>query len=194
MQKEWWMTAVQWAVWGIAMTLVMGALSKSRIKQAAAIEANTLKHPRAILIIGIIGFALFVGFAVVSNTIARNDSTSIGTTLIFLFFAALSLAMVAEYYLARHRLSPEGLDYGRLLGKRGFVSWGEIRSIDYSQSMKWFRLRTDTGVTVRISAMLIGLPEFAQQVLAHVPNARIHAVTRDVLKATAAGYPPSIWK
>jgi hypothetical protein len=39
--------------------------------------------------------------------------------------------------------------------------------------MKWYRLQTSTRAVVRISAMLMGLPEFAREVLAHVTRPAI---------------------
>jgi hypothetical protein len=59
--------------------------------------------------------------------------------------------------------------------------------------MKWFRLETRTGAVARISAMLIGLPEFARLLLAHAPADAIPPETLLVLEATAAGNPPPVW-
>jgi len=42
--------------------------------------------------------------------------------------------------------------------------------------------------------MLMGLPEFARLLLQGAPAGAIDAGTLDVLRATAAGDPPSIWK
>lgn len=175
------------------MAIIMGWLAKSRMKQRPRSDANTLRYPTGVLIIGVIGFSFFAGITVVSNTVGKNDTTSIWTTLIFLFFAVMSLAMVADYFFARHRLSPEGLNYGKLLGQRGYARWTEIRRVKYAPVMKWFVLHTESGATVRISAMHIGLPEFAQHVLAHVPSDRIDDSTKVLLLETADGDPPSIW-
>lgn len=191
--KNWWAPAVQWTLWGVVMTVVMGWLAKSRMKERPASDADTLRQPAGILIMGLIGVSFFVGLAVVSNTIGKNSTTSIWTTLGFLFFAAMSLPMVADYFLGRHLMSQEGLDYGKLLGKRGYARWGEIRSITYVPMMKWFKLRTASGATIRISATLMGLPAFAQYVLAHVPPERIDGPTRALLVETANGTPPRLW-
>jgi hypothetical protein len=59
--------------------------------------------------------------------------------------------------------------------------------------MKWFRLERQTGKVARISAMLIGLPEFARVLLAHTPPGVIDAETLPILEATAALSPPSVW-
>jgi hypothetical protein len=175
------------------MTIIMGWLANSRAKQRPRSDANTLRHPIGILVIGILGFAFFAGIAVVSNTIGKNSTTTIWTTFVFLFFAAMSLAMVADYFFGRHYLRPEGLEYGKLHGQRGYSSWAEIRSVTYAPVMKWFVLRTASGATIRISAMLMGLPAFAQHVLAHVSPEGIDNATRALLLETADGNPPSVW-
>jgi hypothetical protein len=59
--------------------------------------------------------------------------------------------------------------------------------------MKWFRLEAQSGTVIRISAMLTGLPEFARLLLVHAPTQGIDAKTLELLRATAAGDPPSVW-
>jgi hypothetical protein len=59
--------------------------------------------------------------------------------------------------------------------------------------MKWFRLETQSGDVARISAMLIGLPEFARLLLSHAQPHAIDAETLLILQATADGNPPSVW-
>jgi hypothetical protein len=180
-------------LWGIAMSVVMGWVARSRMKQRPEQLATHLRHPVSTLVLGVVGFLFFAGIAVVSNTIGKNNTTSVWTTLVFLFFAMMSLAMVAEYYLARHRLISDGLQYGSLLGRRREIKWVDVRSIEYATVMKWFKVTTNQGTTVRISVMLMGLPTFAQQALSHIPGERITEPTRSILVETANGKPPSVW-
>lgn len=63
----------------------------------------------------------------------------------------------------------------------------------YAPAMKWFRLETRSGDVARLSVMLMGLPAFAQVLLAHAPAEAIAPETRAILEATAAGDPPSVW-
>jgi hypothetical protein len=65
--------------------------------------------------------------------------------------------------------------------------------VQYAPAMKWFRLETRAGSVARISIMMMGLPEFARVLLKSAPQAVIDAQTLDVLQATAAGHPPSVW-
>jgi hypothetical protein len=80
-----------------------------------------------------------------------------------------------------------------LLRAPGTLRWGEVTSVRYSQAAKWFRLDGANGEVVRVSAMLMGLPEFARILLQEVAAASIDPAARPILEQTAAGSPPSIW-
>jgi hypothetical protein len=155
-------------------------------------QAGRLVHPPTTLIVGLAGFALFAGIAVISNVYA-NKTTTVATTSVFLGFAALSLFVVADYFLAKHEVSDEGMNSRRFTGRRGSLRWSEVVTVRYSPAMKWFRLSSRSGEVARVSVMLLGLREFARLVLAHVPPSAIEPHTLPVLQATADGRPPSVW-
>lgn len=184
---------MQWTLWAIVMSLVMTWIARSRTKPSTAIEAYTMRHPVSTLVIGLIGLFFFGSITILSNTVGKNESTSIWTTLVFLFFALLSLLVLADYLFARHHIRPDGLDCGRMFWRREFIPWRDIQNVHYSESMKWFTLRTVSGAAVRFSALLIGLPHFAQQLLNHLPPDRIDEPTQKVLKDAANGILPRVW-
>lgn len=192
MNEPWWASAVQWTVWGILMALVMGWVARSRLKARPQADSRRLVHPPSTLIIGLVVFVFFAGIAVVSNVFA-SKTTTWWTTATFIGFALLSLLMVADYFLARHEISENGLSYGSLTGRRGYLMWSDLRRVTYAPVMKWFRLETQSGAVARISVMLIGLPEFARLLLAHAPAGAIAPEASSVLEATAAGNPPPVW-
>lgn len=192
MSQPLWASIVQWSLWTLIMALVMGWLARSRHRARTASESNLLRHPRSILIVGIVGFAFFFGIAVISN-VFPNATTTIVTTSVFLGFALLFVAMIAEYFLARHELVDGGMNYGRLLGPRRSLKWSEVSRIHYAPTMKWFRVQTHSGDVARISAMLIGLPEFGRAVLLHARSSDIDSETLAILRATADAEPPSVW-
>ena len=183
---------LQWTLWAIIMSLVMGWVARSRMRPRPACRDQQLRHPVSTLIIGLAGFLLFAAIAVISNVFS-NKTTSWWTTAIFLGFALLALPVVGDYFAARHEVSREGLLYGRLLGDGGFLCWDELSSVRFSSSMKWFRLETQSGTVVRVSVMLMGLPVFAQMILAYARSAAIDPTTQMILHATAEGNPPSVW-
>ena len=144
------------------------------------------------LVIGLAGFLLFTAIAVISNVFA-NATTNWKTTTVFVGFALLALPILGDYFAARHEISEEGLRYGRLIGSGGYMPWTELKSVRFSEAMKWFRLESQSGKVVRLSVMLMGLPTFAQLLLAHAPPQSVEKNTRPVLQTTAEGNPPSVW-
>jgi hypothetical protein len=184
---------VKWTLWGIAMTLVMGWVARSRFRKRPESDARTLTHPISTLVIGIVGVAFFGGIAVISNTVGKNNTTTIWTTLGFLAFALASVPMIADYYFARHRVSELGMDYRRMFGQRGTFNWSDTKRVRYASVMKWFAIDLRDGSSVRVSAMLMGLPEFARLLLAHVPRSAIDDEAYVLLRETEQGSPPSVW-
>lgn len=192
MQHDRWLDIAKWILIGVVIFFISRWLRKYSAHVRPSPDGNTLKQPLSVLMTGVIGFIFWGAFVVVSNTIGKNETTTIWSTTIFVFFALMSLIMIRFYY-TRHHISPEGLDYGKLHGKRGYTGWSEIREIKYRPRLGWFRLRTEAGSTIRIPVSLMGLPEFAQHVLAHVPSERIDSSTRALLEEIAAGETPENW-
>ena len=187
-----WGPLVQWAIWGIVMAILMAWIARSRLRARPLSNARRLVHPPSTLVIGLVCFLFFGAIAVISNVLA-NNTTTWWTTTVFIGFAFLSLPIVADYVVARHEVSEEGMSYGRLLGPRRFLKWSDLRLVRYAPVMKWFRLETRSGDVARISAMLIGLPEFARLILANAPPEAIEPGTLPILRATANGNPPPVW-
>jgi uncharacterized protein YacL len=92
---------LQWILWALIMSLIMGWVARSRMRSRPACCDQQLRHPVSTLIIGLAGFLLFAAIAVVSNVFA-NKTTSWWTTAIFVGFALLALPVVGDYFAARH--------------------------------------------------------------------------------------------
>ena len=183
---------MQWILWTLLMSLIMGWVARNRMRPRPASCDQHLRHPVSTLIIGLACFLLFAGIAVISNVFA-NKTTSWWTTAIFAGFALLALPVIGDYFAARHEVSQEGLRFGRLIGSGGFLRWDELKSVRFISSMKWFRLESQSGTVVRVSVMLMGLPAFAQMLLANARSEAIDPTTQTILQATAEGNPPSVW-
>jgi hypothetical protein len=112
---------------------------------------------------------------------------------LFVGFACLGAPLIVEYYRVVHRLEEGGLRYTPLLSSPNFMPWTDVKSVRYAQSLKWFRIEGRDGQIVRVSVMLMGLPEFARVLLSKVPESRIDPAARVLLKQTAEGHPPSVW-
>jgi hypothetical protein len=193
MPAQTWASVLQWALWAVVMGAVMGWLGRSRLRNRPARDTRILAHPTSTFIVGFASLVFFAAIAVVSN-VYRNSTTTWWTTAIFVGFAVLSALMLLEYLVVKHEVSEDGLQYSRLfVWRRRSLRWSDLRRVHYAPAMKWFRLETGTGDVVRVSAMLMGLPEFARLLLEHSPQGVIDADCRLVLEATAAGNPPSMW-
>jgi hypothetical protein len=191
--ETWWFTGVEWAIWGIAMALIMAWISRSRMRKSPDSGARLLAHSRSTLVVGLVCFLFFASIAVISN-VMPNESTTWWTTAVFVGFAALAIPIIADYLRARHEVSETGMSYGKLFGSRGHFSWIELRNVSYAPAWKWFRLETRHGEVARISVMLTGLPEFARLLIANAPHGVIEQPALSVLRETAAGQPPSLWR
>lgn len=193
MAQDWWIPLVKSAFWVIAMTVVMGWVARSRFPKQPISDTGRLAHPVSTLVIGLVGVLFFGGIAVISNTVGKNKTTTVWTTLAFVAFALASVPMITDYFFVRHRVSERGMDYGRMFGQRGRFVWSDVKRVRYASTMKWFAIDLHSGPTVRISAMLMGLPEFARALLVHVPRSAIDDEAYMLLRETEEGRPPSVW-
>lgn len=192
MRHSGWESVIQWAVWFTIMGLVMARLGRARLKPRPPSEAGTLAHPPSTLAIGAATTLLFGAIALITAAYGKTRADDLAFA-IFAGLALLGLPLIAEYYHARHSVSPAGLEYGSLTGARGSMSWADVTHLRYANTLKWFRIEDAQGNVARLSIMLTGLPEFAAQALQHVPPHAMDAPTRAVLERTAAGNPPPVW-
>ena len=190
--EAWWGTLLQWALPGLVMTAVMGWAGRSRFHRQSG-PARRLVHPISTLIIGLVCLLLFAGAAIVSN-VFPNPTVTWWTTSIFVGFALLSAVIVSAFFLEGHEVSEDGLAFRNFVGITKYLRWSDLRSVRYSPGMKWFRLETHAGTAARVSVMLTGLPEFARLLLHNAARGSIDSETFNVLGATAAGNPPSVWR
>jgi hypothetical protein len=192
MDDRWWTTPLWWVLWLLSMSLIMGWIGRSRLRARPDSETGRLTQTWALFIVGLFCFLVFVAMAVVSNVIP-NTTTTWWTTAIFVGLACLGVPLVTGFFLEQYQASPDGLAGTNFIGIERQLRWSELRSVRYSLFMKWFWLETQSGTVIRISAMLTGLPEFARLLLANAPAEAIDAETLKLLRATAAGDPPSVW-
>lgn len=192
MEHPLWIKIITIAVSGIAMTLVMGWISKSRLKERPESEQYLLVPPLLFLFIGLVGFLLFAGVPIGLHFFTDENIKPIQTG-IFIGFSLMCLLLVFEYFLARHELFEDGIGYGGLTGKRGFIQWDDVHMVSYSASMKWFKVESVSGDVARISTYAIGIHNFASTLLAYAPHSVIASKAEEVLKATAAGNLPPLY-
>lgn len=188
--RPWWLIAIQWILWLIAMLAVTRWLERSR--HSIQPENGCLVHPPSTLVLGGIGFNFFVSITILSNGYS-NETTTWWTTTAFIVVAFLFGWIMVRYFVEKHEVSETGLVFTSVFGKRKSMRWDEVKSVRYSFGMQWFIVESASGDSARISAMLIGLPEFARLVLLRVPASSFSSFTRMLLQKTADGDPPPLW-
>ena len=157
-------------------------------------QKSELVRPRSVQMTGLMCFAVFGALGVISyKNIAPQvftDSTW-WTTVCFAAFAFLGAFLSIASLIEKHMVSEVGLKFRNCFGIRRTIAWSDLRSIRYFGYPKsYFRLETNSGTVIRISAMLRGLPQFAGFLLERAPEDSIDHVTLGILDATAAGIPP----
>ena len=190
--RAWWVHVLQWGTWLVLMTVAMGWLARSRLGGRAAARSNILRFPRTVLVVGLIAWIFFVALTVLSLLYPNNTGSPL-VSLAFLAFAAFAAHWVVEFFYVRYRIESNGLHYRTLFAGKGFLRWEDVARVRYSELTKWFRIDGTDGEVVRVSAMLLSLPDFARAMLRAVPGSRIDPATSDILQETANGSPPSIW-
>lgn len=181
-------SSLQWLVWGIVMTVVMGLVARSWRKQRAAWASDQLRHPKVIAVVGVVCGLPFLGAAVAAGLLAPLKDK--WTAPLFLAFSGLGGWLLWEYVRMRITLKPGGFDYRTAL-QEGTAEWRDVRSIAWSPSMSWFVVKLAGERTVRVSVLLLGLDRFAKALLENSGAAEMSHETRLVLTATSNGNPPS---
>ena len=181
-----------WVASGVAMTLLMGWLTRDRLRPRRADQPLRLVNPPSVLILGLVVSLFFITLFLLSSVFYRNETSTWWVAAIFLTFAAGGLWMVLSWAVERVDVSPARIVRRTALGTRQSVQWADIERVTWASGMKWFRIQGEDGSCVRVSASLTALPEFAQAVLRLARSAQMDEHTREVLEATARGDLPAL--
>lgn len=193
MDSSWISTLISIVFWFGAMTIMTRWMARSRLHPDADDDGMQLRHPLPTLVIGLAATIFSIGICISAFTWADGPVLVLVGGLAGLSMLAVSLSLVADYYFARHRVSGQGMNYGRMSGQRGAFRWSEVKRVNFSEGMNWYALTLESGATVRISGLLTGLPVFAAHVLEHVPAHRLDATARGKLEAAAQGRLHKLW-
>jgi hypothetical protein len=186
--NPWWNPLLRGVISAVLMSLVMGWLARSRKKPPQA-DSRQLTYPRSVFTLGLVSALLFLTCAFFAF---RSPTGGALVSAFFLCFAVMGAYMLVEYVTTSYVAREAGLEYTTLL-RRGFAAWSEISEVRFSPSMKWFVLRMRDGKTLRISALMLGLPVFAEAVLAEASHMVIDDDSLRLLRETSIGNPPSVW-
>jgi hypothetical protein len=149
-------------------------------------ERTELRAPALTLVTGAGCFLIFAAITVISN-LFPNPTVTAWTTTTFVVFASLGALIFVGALVERHSISAEGVSSRTMFGIGKVATWAEISKAGYNPGMQWFYLRTTGGKVLRLSAMLVGLPKFAEMSLAHLPPSAVDPELRSLLRLIAEG-------
>jgi len=198
-ERPWWLHALQWIAWGIAMCFTMMWLGRSRNRPVKmTTDGSALRdpssvpvliYPPSIAIIGAAAGILFLPIGIAAFFAGEGNLKNL-LSLFFLAFSSLGWLLVVGFFVEFHELRPDGIRFRTTWLRTGFVAWAEIEEISYRPRMGWFAIQTKDGRRLRISIYLVGLPEFAQKLAEMAPDISASEQTQKLLQETAAGNPP----
>jgi hypothetical protein len=183
-EREWWETLVPVA--GVLLTSLVTALAAALRKRGQpAVPPARMQYPPSVRAIGAFVLAVLIMLAAAFAATAENGTGGPVVAGVLAAFGAVGLLLIVGSVRVWHRLTADGLEFGRLLGRRGSLKWRDVTRLTYSKRMRWFRIETASGEVVRVSALVTGLPEFAGAVLEQVPSYAIDDGARETLQAYA---------
>ncbi len=108
-------TTLQWALWAVVMSVVLGLTARAWKKQASTYTGEELRHPKVILFVAIGTGVPFLAGTIAALIFAGKDRWS---ALVFLGFAGIGAYLLCEYAVVRYTLSAEGFGYRTLMAGR----------------------------------------------------------------------------
>lgn len=193
MTKPWWIVLIQSALWFAVMAWIMKALANARSRPRPVGEERFLVPPLGILALGIMCAFLCAG-AIALPFFSDEEGVIKPAVVLILIFGPGAVAMLGEYYWARHELLPAGVRFGSMFGRRGEIKWNEVARVSYARHLKWIRVEAKDGRVARFSTLLVGLQLLCQQIVQYVPREAIDRESLQVLRDAAAGQLPPIWQ
>lgn len=187
MNQPWWIVLLKPILFSVLFYFVARVINRRLSRRWKDDESRSLRHQSWVPILGAVTVILFLGLAIISNTVGKNATTNIWTTSFFVGFGILGFPLIADYLFSRHRVTEEGIDYGGIFGKQGFMPWKSVQRVSFSPTMGWCLLESSAGAKARISVLLEGLIQFSKLVLEHVPRERIQPEAYLFLMQTANG-------
>jgi hypothetical protein len=189
--RPWWLIALQWTAWLVAMTLVASWFAKARKAAARSGSTLVLVHPPATLILGIVCTLMFGALAVASANYVTDVQWWV--PWVFIAFVLMGAATLGEALWVRHELRDTGIGYRGLWRRYDHVYWNEIASAGWSPAMKWLVVTTNDGRVMRFSGLLNGLESLATALAERVPRLDVDEETAVMLADAREGRLPNLF-
>ena len=105
------------------------------------------------------------------------------TVLVSLILAFAGTWGIANYFLIRHIIEPDGLRYQSFFGKQGKLYWASVTHVRYSPLGGWLRIDGAGGEYDRIDVHFsTSVSELGEAVLQNLPRHVIDPATLELLE------------
>ncbi len=148
-----------------------------------------LKYPKAYFHFYIFGSLFCAGVGWFAAYTAKGNPIVI--VLIFAVMAVLALYCAISGVVSHFTIHTEFLVHKTAFSGNRKTKWSEISKVSYSKDFGYFKLQTNSGLTIRISTILTSLSEFAGRLLQEKGNFEISPDDLTVLEETERGNLPS---
>jgi hypothetical protein len=150
------------ALVALLVPLILGWLLRSASAKAKKINGIAwLNYGVTLKIFTLFFVGIVAGLVAIWFNVEPKDKIP----LLFLIglFGGLTLPMAIEFCLVRIGFDENGIYcYSGWRPKRT-IDWTAIESVEFSQSMQWWVLRTKGAGKIRVSVLLSGLQEFLDE-------------------------------
>ncbi|MCY3009278.1 MAG: hypothetical protein NTY42_05520 [Planctomycetota bacterium] len=133
MNQPWWIVLLKPILFSVLFYFVARVINRRLSRRWKDDESRSLRHQSWVPILGAVTVILFLGLAIISNTVGKNATTNIWTTSFFVGFGILGFPLIADYLFSRHRVTEEGIDYGGIFGMQGFMPWKSFNACRFRQ-------------------------------------------------------------
>lgn len=177
------------AIYFLVAAAVIKLIGKGRLRKRPEHVAHIVVHPLSTALMGIAWSALWWTCTAIASTSPSEPSWVIFAGF---GFGMPGLLLILSFFISKYELNTQGLTYRRIFGQRGTVLWSDVVRVWYSTMRMSFVLDIRDGSRVHISALMLGLPKFADMALSNVSPFAIDETIRATLEATAAGDLPGL--
>ncbi len=158
-----------------SLALLVVAATRGRPKLISTDGSLLFRYSLPFRVIGsLLAFGMPLAISAVGSFMPPANREDVWAMLaIYAGFAAIGLPLWWEGSRFALVVSPEGLDCRSPWRGRRFMAWGDVASLSFSPSNRWFIIRDRGGRTFRVHVFVAGVPEFLARSEERLPLAAL---------------------
>ena len=184
------MDPITLAAVAIVVPLALALLSRGSL---ASVSPGEIRYGRLFrwfsLLIGLVPSLAVLTIVLFGQKRPLRPDERLPVVLLVVMFPAIALPLVVEFFRVRHRYDDQSLEFRSPWSKPRRIAWVDVQSVRWRRFVKWFDIKTNTGVVIHLTPWLAGLKPFADVALARIPEVVLIAQPegRAVLQLMSAG-------